>query len=126
MRNTLLLISFILVLIAFPALGNETTEKEAWQQFSRGLELIIGNETDKALEIMEKVTNDFPGTEASEKAAEYITLYSARLDRSGIVSFYLGNIATTTWAASSIPLLFESDDALSLGSAGLEGVASGI
>lgn len=126
MRNALPLIPFILVIIAFPVSGDQTTEKGAWQQFSRGLELIIDNKTDQALEILEKVSTDFPGTDAAEKAAEYITRYSLRLDRSGIVTFYLGNIATTTWAASSIPLLFESDDALFLGAAGLIGVASGI
>ena len=71
-------------------------------------------------------TAKYPDTAAAKKAKEYIDEYSSKLDRSGIVGFYLGTMLTTTWAAYSIPLILDTDSGIVLGTTGIRGVASGI
>ena len=102
-------IPIILVILAttmaLPVFGDDNTEKMAWEQFALGLELHIAEKTDKALLIMEEIILDYPKTEAAGKAAEYIENSKNILDRSGIISFYLGNMITATWLAMSIPMI---------------------
>ena len=85
-KKALVIIFLILFTITFPVFGDENTEKDAWEKFSLGLELLIDEKTDEAMLLMESVISDYPDTAASEKAEEYVEKYSTRLDRSGIVS----------------------------------------
>jgi len=116
----------ILTIVTIPVFGDETSEKDAWEQFAIGLELHIDKKTDKALQVMENIVLEYPNTEASEKAKEYIENNKSKLDRTGIISFYLGNMLTTTWAAFSLPMILDLDDGYVPPIAGIIGVGSGI
>lgn len=116
----------MLLIVTLHIFGNETNEKDSWAKFSLGLELLINEKTEEAMIVMEEIISDYPSTDAAEKAEEYIEIYTNRLDRSGIISFYLGNMVTTTWAAFSIPLILDVEDGILLGTAGIIGVGTGI
>ena len=116
----------ILIIFTFPVFGDENSEKESWTKLSLGLELLLDEKTEEAVIVLEKVISDYPSTEAARKAEEYIEIYTNRLDRSGIVPFYLGNMITATWAASSIPMILDNDDGILLGATGIIGVGTGI
>jgi len=121
-----IIIFIILITITFPVFGDANTEKDAWEKFALGLELLIDEKTDEAMLVMEGVISDYPDTAASEKAEEYVEKYSTRLDRSGIVTFYLGTMISTTWAVASIPMILDIENGIVMGSAGIIGVGSGI
>ena len=125
-KESLIIIFLILLTATFPVFGDDNTEKDAWAKFALGLELLIDEKTDEAMLVMEGIISDYPDTAASEKAEEYVVKYSARLDRSGIVSFYLGTMLSTTWAVYSIPMILDIEDGIVMGSAGIIGVGSGI
>lgn len=117
----------ICLLLALPVFGNnETEDKEAWEQYALGLELLVDEKNDKAMLVLENIILKYPESEAAEKAKKYIDTYKNRLDRSGIISFYLGNMLTSTWAAFSIPLILEIEDGIALGTTGIIGVGTGI
>ena len=117
---------FIILFITYPVFGDENREKDAWEMFALGLELIIDEQTDEAIVLMERLISDYPGTDASVKAKECVEIYAGRFDRSGIVSFYLGNMITATWAVSSIPMILDIEDGIVLGTTGIIGVGTGI
>ncbi len=123
-------ISVIILLVvtaaALPVFGDGNREQDAWEKFALGLELIIDRQTDEAMGIMESIITDFPETGAAVKAKEYLDNYSGKLDRSGIVPFYLGNMITATWAAYSIPMILDLEDGVILGTTGILGVGAGI
>ena len=106
--------------------GDSTLEALAWEKYALGLELLVEDETEGGRQILQELVSDYPETAAAAKAREYLNEHPPRPDRSGIVTFYLGNMLTTTWAASSLPLILEKDSDLALGTAGLIGVGSGI
>lgn len=120
---------FIFVMIFISALsvyGIENENRDAWEKLSHGLELLLENKTDEALVVMNGIINNYPDTPAAEKANEYIEKINSKLDRSGIVSFYLGNMITATWAAYSIPMILDIENGIILGTTGIIGVGTGI
>ncbi len=125
-EKSLVIIFLILLTITFPVFGDGNTEEDAWEKYALGLELLINEKMDEGMLILEGVISDYPDTAAAEKAEEYIVTYTTRLDRSGIVSFYLGTMISTTWAVSSIPMILDIEDGIVMGSAGIIGVGSGI
>ena len=132
LQDRIILIKFpviliaILIVVTLPVFGDATSEKNAWEQFAIGLELHIDKKTDKALQIMENIVFKYPNTEAAEKAKVYIENSKSKLDRSGIISFYLGNMLTATWSAFSIPIILDLDDGYVPPISGIIGVGSGI
>lgn len=120
------IIFLILLVITLPVFGDTNIERDAWERYALGLELLIDEKTDEGLLVLEGVISDYPNTAASKKAEEYVEKYSTRLDRSGIVSFYLGTMISTTWAVYSIPMILDIEDGIVMGSAGIIGVGSGI
>ena len=124
--KSLLILLLIFPTIMLPVFGDNTEEKDAWERYALGLELLIDEKTDEGLLVLEEVISDYPNTAASNKAKEYVEKYSTRLDRSGIVSFYLGTMISTTWAVYSIPMILDIEDGIVMGSAGIIGVGSGI
>ncbi|MEA1912013.1 MAG: hypothetical protein U9N32_10145 [Spirochaetota bacterium] len=121
-------IIFILILFTYslPVFGEDASEKDSWAMLSIGLELLLNEKTDEAIIVLNEIISEHPFTEAAEKAQEYIELYTNRLDHSGIVSFYLGNMITATWAAYSIPMIMDIEDGILLGTTGIIGVGTGI
>ncbi|MCK5154231.1 MAG: hypothetical protein KAQ93_07720 [Spirochaetales bacterium] len=122
----LIIILLMLTTVTLPVFGDETTEKDSWAKFSIGLELLINEKTEEAMIVMEAIISEYPNTDAAIKAEEYIKIYTGRLDRSGIISFYLGNMITATWAAYSIPMILDIEDGIILGTTGIIGVGTGI
>lgn len=124
--KVLILIFIILIAVTPNVFGDDNAEKDAWERFALGLELIVDEKVDEAILVLKGIIADYPNTDAAEKAEEYVEKFSARLDRTGIVSFYLGNMITTTWAVYSIPLILEIENGIVMGTAGIIGVGSGI
>jgi len=120
------LLFIMLIAVALPVFGDDAAEKEAWEKYAYALELLIDKNTDEALVVMKELISDYPDTAAAEKAEKYVANYIVQFDRSGIISFYLGTMMTTTWAATSIPLILEIENGIVMGTAGLIGVGSGI
>lgn len=120
------IILLLVLTVTFPCYGDDTIEKESWARFSLGLELLLDEKTEDAMIIMEGIILDYPSTYAAKKAEEYVEDYTGRFDRSGIISFYLGNMLTTTWAAYSIPMILDIENGILLGTTGIIGVGTGI
>lgn len=108
------------------ASSDAPAEARAWEKYALGLELLVEDEPEEGRQVLHELVLNYPDTAAAAKAREYLAEHPPRPDRSGIVTFYLGNMLTTTWAASSVPLLLEEDSDLLMGTAGLIGVGSGI
>ena len=125
---TKLLIIVLLAILTIPpsVSGDEISETESWTKLSLGLELLLDDKTDEAIIVLEGVVSEYPSSDAAKKAEEYIEVYTGYLDRSGIVSFYLGNMITATWAAYSIPMILDIEDGIFLGTTGIIGVGTGI
>jgi hypothetical protein len=121
-----LIVSLILIFLNSPVFGQDSRDKVAWEKLALGLELIIEEKTDEAILVMKEIVLAYPDTEASAKAREYIDLYANKLDRSGIISFYLGNMLTATWVAFSIPMILDLEEGYVQPIAGIVGVGSGI
>ena len=118
---------FILsALFSYPVFADEVTEALAWEKYALSLELLLQDKTDEGRQLLQELVSAYPDTEAAAKAREYLVNHPARPERSGIVTFYLGNLLTTTWAVSSLPLILEKDSDLVMGTAGLIGVGTGI
>ena len=119
---------FIIIMLTYslPIFGDDASEKDSWAMLSIGLELLLDKKTEEAIIVLKEVMSEYPSTDAAEKAEEYIEIYTDRLDRSGIVSFYLGNMITATWAASSIPMILDIENGIVLGTTGIIGVGTGI
>ncbi len=124
--KSILPISVLLIFVTIPVFGNSNREREACTMYAHGLELLVDNKNNEALQVMKEVVAKYPDTAAAKKAQEYIDEYAKRLDRSGIIGFYLGTMITTTWAAYSIPLIFDMENGVVLGTTGIVGVGSGI
>jgi hypothetical protein len=124
--NFLTLIAVLILVLPFPVFGTNNSETESWEKLSLGLELIIDNKPDDAIIVFKDLIYNYPNTPAAEKAKEYIDDLTGKLDRSGIISFYLGNMITTTWSAYTIPMILDIENGIVLGTTGIIGVGTGI
>jgi len=122
-----LIILLIHMLFSLSILAEETSADASWEKYALGLELMVQGKKPEGLKILESVVAEYPGTKAAQRAEKYLDTYGHRPVRSGIVTFYLGNLATTTWAAYTLPLIMGwEDNDLVMGTVGLIGVGSGI
>jgi hypothetical protein len=95
--------------------------------YIEGLEALIREDDSQALGLFTTFVTQHPDSEYAQPARSYITDLSSREDNSGIVAFYLGNLATTSYTAFMIPELLGSEsDPLTLGLSGIGGVGAGI
>ncbi len=118
---------FILITISAPSVfGLDSKENDSWEKLTLSLELLVENKSEEAILIMNSIIIDYPETAAANKAKEYIEKITLKLDRSGIISFYLGNMITSTWAAYSIPMILDIENGIILGTTGIIGVGAGV
>ncbi len=96
-----------------------------WEIYSRGLELLLDGNKEAAIEVFQNLTERYPNTEAAEKAGEKIREIESEVDHTGIIPFYLGNMLTTTFALTSIPVILDTENGIILGSTGIAGVGAG-
>lgn len=120
-------IFIIFILISTSSIfGLNSGVNDSWEKLSLGLELLLDDKTEEAIIVLEEVISEYPSTEAAKKAKEYIEKITSKLDRSGIISFYLGNMITSTWAANSIPMILDIENGIILGTTGIIGVGAGV
>ncbi|MCK5673285.1 MAG: hypothetical protein KAH95_07900 [Spirochaetales bacterium] len=118
---------FILILISASSVFSlESKDNDSWEKLTLSLELLIENKSEEAILILKSIIIDYPETTAAIKAKEYIEKITTKLDRSGIISFYLGNMITSTWAAYSIPMILDIENGIILGTTGIIGVGAGV
>lgn len=95
--------------------------------YINGLESIIQEKDEDAIDSFEQLVNLYPSSEYQFKANDYLLSLKNDKDNSGIVSFYLNNIYTLTYTAFGLADFLEiSDDSLVLGLTGFAGVGAGI
>jgi len=128
-KKFLLIVCILILILSFPLFslnGNNKNEIESWKLYSQALEELIDGNDSKAIALFEQVREQYPNTEASVKAQKILTQYSLKVDHSGIVPFYIGNILTSLLVIEGIPFLFEIDELIVYGSLGIAGVGTGI
>ncbi len=117
----------ILILISASSVFSlDSNDNDSWEKLTLSLELIIENKSEEATLILNGIIVDYPETAAAKKAKEYLEKITLKLDRSGIISFYLGNMITSTWAAYSIPMILDIENGIILGTTGIIGVGAGV
>lgn len=98
-----------------------------WKLYAEALEFLAAGDDASAIARFRTLAENWPDSLLAPRALEYLSYLDSRLDRSGIVGFYLGTMATVTYAAYSIPAMLdvESDSVLN-GLYGLSGVGAGL
>lgn len=92
-----------------------------------GLELLLDNNSGWAQEAFSTLLDKFPESPYAESALKRLQELRDVRDNSGIVTFYLGNLATATYTSMMLPSLFGYDlDAVLAGITGLAGVGTGL
>ncbi|MCF7941443.1 MAG: hypothetical protein K9M84_07515 [Spirochaetia bacterium] len=95
--------------------------------YIEGLESLAEQQTAPAESSFMQLVDRYPRSPFAPKASAYLEDLHSRVDNSGIVPFYLGNLATATYTAAMLPILFELDQStVTYGLSGLGGVALGL
>lgn len=115
-----------IVLILFISASHLFANDDA-SLYINGLESIIQEKNKDAIESFDQLVKFYPRSKYQQKANDYLFSLQNKKDNSGIVPFYLNNIATLTYTAFSLSNLLElPSDSLSIGLTGLAGVGSGM
>lgn len=117
--------AFLLFLIIFSQTLVFAQSDTKWEIYSRGLELLLDGNKEAAIGIFQNLIERYPNTAAAEKAREKIREIESEVDHTGIIPFYLGNMLTTTFALTSIPVILDTENGIILGSTGIAGVGAG-
>ncbi len=92
-----------------------------------GLEMLLDERPGDAGIQFRKLLEEFPRSPYAEKAEQYLLGNQFQADNSGIVTFYLGNLATAVYTAMMMPTILGYDlDAVMAGATGLVGVGTGL
>jgi hypothetical protein len=95
--------------------------------YIEGLESLAEQQTAPAESSFMQLVDRYPRSPFAPKASAYLEDLHSRVDNSGIVPFYLGNLATATYTAAMLPILFElGQSTVTYGLSGLGGVALGL
>lgn len=95
--------------------------------YIEGLESLIEEDKSSAEESFSQLLEQYPGSSYALSSRAYLDEIQSYVDNSGIVPFYLRNLATTTYTSFMLPLLLGIDeDTVTFGLAGLIGVGAGI
>ena len=114
-------------LMIIPTLSLSALETTDTSLYIDGLELLLDNNTGRAQDSFFALLDKFPESPYAESALKRIQDLRDVQDNSGIVTFYLGNLATATYTSMMLPSLFgyEFDDVMA-GVTGLAGVGLGL
>ncbi|MGD6731476.1 MAG: hypothetical protein ACPKMZ_10445 [Pleomorphochaeta sp.] len=95
--------------------------------YIEGLESLIDEDRAQAENSFNQLVLEFPNSEYNSKANNFLFDLNNKIDNSGIVPFYLGNLSTISYTTIKLLNLLEIEqNSLSLGLAGLTGVGLGI
>ncbi|NQT58390.1 MAG: hypothetical protein HQ557_05355 [Bacteroidetes bacterium] len=124
MNKTVVLVLAIGILILPVISAQESTDTSL---YISGLELLLDENTNQAQDSFSLLLDKFPDSLYAESALSHLQELRDVQDNSGIVTFYLGNLATATYTAMMLPQLFGYDlDAVMAGVTGLAGVGTGL
>lgn len=116
----------VIIIAVFSLSALYAEADKSWELYSEGLELMLEENKEGALEIFNELIDTYPGTEAAVKATRLLDELEKEVDHSGIIPFYLGNMLTTTYSLSSIPMILDIDNGIVLGTTGIAGVGTGL
>lgn len=95
--------------------------------YIEGLENLIDENREAAVTSFSLFIDQYPNSLYSRSAGHYLDELLHKKDNSGIVTFYLGNLATATYTAMRLPELFDYElDSVLAGVTGLVGVGTGL
>ncbi|HTO21143.1 MAG TPA: hypothetical protein VMQ10_01570 [Spirochaetia bacterium] len=94
--------------------------------YLRGLELIVQGSISDAIVPLRQLVDFYPGSPFASRAEALLEKYASRLDRSGIVPFYILNLMTMVSVAEALPSFLGTSDTLVLGLSGLAATGAGI
>ncbi len=119
-----------MLLFSMPVVGllAETIDNPPpdWLLYIEAVELLADGQEPAATVLFREFMEKYPDSYLADRAGGYLERLEGKLDRSGIVGFYLGTMATTTFAAFSIPEMIGVDAGLvGAGLYGLAGVGGG-
>ena len=115
----------ILLLAAVPLAAEDADDGTAL--YVEGLELLLDDRLDPALLNFQELVDEYPDSSYANRAATYLRDLRGSRDNSGIVTFYLGNLATATYTAMQLPTIFDYElDPVLAGITGLTGVGTGL
>jgi len=121
MRKNCIMLFLLFILISPLCANNDTS------LYINGLESIIQKDTSQAKESFNTLIEDYPNSEFNFKASNLLSQLNQKVENSGIVPFYLGNLATLSYSSYRLLDLLEIDqNPLSIGISGLSGVGLGI
>lgn len=116
------LIMFILLLIISPLSASDDTIL-----YIEGLESLIDENNDQAKSAFDQLIIEYPDSAYKIKASNFLYNINNKVDNSGMVPFYLGNLSTLTYSSLRVLDLFDIEfDSLSIGLTGLTGVGLGL
>lgn len=121
MKKKLLIISLLFIITSSLYANNDTS------LYINGLESITQRNDVEAIDSFNQLVDLYPSSIYKVKASTYIDSLKNKKNNSGIVPFYLNNIATLTYTTFGLANIFEiPTNTLSVGLSGLIGVGSGI
>lgn len=124
MKKIVVLILLIGICILPGLFAQENTDTSL---YIGGLELLLEENTNQAQESFSLLLDEFPGSQYAASSRRRLLELQNVEDNSGIVTFYLGNLATATYISMMLPPLFGySLDAIMAGVTGLAGVGTGL
>ncbi len=122
MRRTVILIMTLLLVCTIALWAEDGTTL-----YIEGLESLVEEEPGTAETSFSTLLDRYPYSPYAGRAYDYLYEIQHTVDNSGIVPFYLRNLATTTYTSMMLPTLLDIDDsALSMGLTGLAGVGLGL
>ena len=123
MSAALAFVLFLIPVIGVPAADAPPPD---WLLYLEAVETLADGREKAAANLFRELLDEYPDSYLADRARVHLLGLEGQLDRSGIVSFYLGTMATTTFAAYSLPEIFGLDAGLvGAGLYGLTGVGSG-
>ena len=117
-----------IVLFSMPVRAVLAAEKPPtdWLLYLEAVETLAEGREKTAASLFHELLNTYPDSYLADRARVHLQSLEGRLDRSGIVGFYLGTMATTTFAAYSVPTILSVESGnVALGLYGLAGVGGG-
>lgn len=116
----------ILFMLCISVLGIAAeTQDSAEDLYIEGLELLLEERTDRAVNQFEQLVNEYPDSEYADRAQDRLEDLRNRRDTSGLVGFYTGNLLTAAYVTAGIPIVLELGN-VATGVAGIAGIGGSL
>ena len=99
---------------------------EATELYVAALESLVDGDETEAVRALQELVEGYPESPYVDRALELLSQYAGKLDHSGIVSFYLGNLASAVAIAELVPAILDVNDPIVAGGAGIVGLGGGL